>query len=130
MFNWEANRFAAGIADRFPFPIRRLEKRYQRRKGERATMIDILQEIDQVIGRIKTLGKGEEDERRHSSLLKWLATRIMRQYHQDVWEALYKSPFEFKGKESELKRQREMEAVEGTNSEEEEERPRKKELVL
>jgi hypothetical protein len=123
MFNWEANSFAAGIGDQFPFPIRKLEKQYRRRKGERATMIDILQEMDQVIGRIKILGNGEEDERRRSTLLKWLATRIMRQYHQDVWDALYKSPFEFKGKESEVERQRRREVAEETD---EEERPRKR----
>ena len=126
MFNWEANMFAAGIGDQFPFPVRRLEKRYQRRKGERATMMDILQEMDQAIGRIKILGEKEGDEAKRLLLLRWLGTRIMRQYHQDVWEALYKSPFEFKGKESELERQEQQERDDEIDSEDEEPRPRKR----
>jgi len=97
---------------------------------KRATMIGILQEMDQAIERIKTSGKGKKDERRRLSLLKWLATRIMRQYHQDVWDALYKSPFKFKGKESELEQQRMREAAEGTDSEDQEERPRKRVRIM
>src|SRR5437762_9832592 len=45
MFNWEVNSFAMRIADQFPLPIQRLGKRYQCRKRERKTMIDILQEM-------------------------------------------------------------------------------------
>jgi hypothetical protein len=106
MFDWSANSFTAGVADRFPFPIRTLEKRCQSRRGERAAMMDILQDMDQTIGRIKILGDNEGDRARRSFMLEWLATRVMRQYHQDVWDSLYRSPFEFKGKESELERQR------------------------
>jgi hypothetical protein len=109
MFDWKSNNFVKGIAEQFPFPIRVLEKRYQGRRKERATMMGILQEMDQVIGRIQVLGK--EDGERRSFMLNWLATRVMRQYHQDVWEALYKSPFEFKGKKSEWERQREKEEM-------------------
>jgi hypothetical protein len=111
LFNWEVNTFASGVAENFPFPIRRLERRYEGRKRERVTMIGILQEMDQVIGRIKILGEVEGDGEKRLFLLRWLATRIMRQYHSDVWEGLYKSPFEFKGKESELERQREEEGM-------------------
>ena len=124
MFNWEANSFANGIAEHFPFPIRVLERRYNGRRKERATMMGILQEMDQMIGRIKILGDKEEDEEKRLFLLRWLATRIMRQYHEDVWEGLYKSPFEFKGKESELERQRQVDNDD--ESEDEEPRPRKR----
>src|SRR5205814_3136698 len=55
VFNLEANTFAPGIADQFPFPIRQLEKRYQKRKREWKMMNNILQETDQIIGRIKIL---------------------------------------------------------------------------
>ena len=118
MFNWEANSFAARVADQFPFPIKRLERRYERRTGERAVMIGILQEMDQMIGRIKILGEGEEDGKRRSFLVRWLATRLMRQYHHDVWDGLYKSPFEFKGKESEREQQRAQETEEMDSDEE------------
>ena len=67
--------------------------------------MNILQEMDQVIGRIKVLGYNEANHKKRIFLLRWISTRVMRQYHQDVWEGLYKSPFEFKGKESELERQ-------------------------
>ena len=128
MFNWEANSFALGVADRFPFPIRRLEKRYQRRVRERRTMINILQEVDQVMSRIKVLTKEFGEMRLF--LMRWLATRVMIQYHQDVWEALYNSPFEFAGKESELRRQREEENDKDSELESDEEpRPRKKARV-
>jgi hypothetical protein len=129
MFNWEGNIFAAGIADQFPYPIRQLEKRYERRKGERKTMMDILQEMDQVIGRIKGLGDNEADHRRRMFLLRWMATRVMRQYHEDVWEGLYKSPFEFKGKESELERQRREGMDSEMDSEDEDARPRKRRRI-
>jgi hypothetical protein len=120
MFDWKSNNFVKGIAEQFPFPIRVLDKRYQCRRRERATMMGILQEMDQVIGRIQVLGN--EDGERRLFMLSWLATRVMRQYHQDVWEALYKSPFEFKGKKSERERQREEEM----DLEDEEHRRKKK----
>jgi len=126
MFNWEANSFAMGIADQFPFPIRTLEKRYQTRRDERTMMIDILQEMDQATGRIKILVENQE---KRTFLLRWLATRVMRQYHQDIWDALYKSPFDFKGKESELERQKQERMNEETESDGEEPRPRKRVLV-
>jgi hypothetical protein len=129
MFNWEANTFAAGIADQYPFPIRQLEKRYERRKGERRTMMDILQEMDQVIGRIKVLGDNEADHRRRMFLLRWISTRVMRQYHQDVWEALYKSPFEFKGKKTELERQQREGIESEIDSEDEDPRPKKRRRI-
>jgi hypothetical protein len=128
MFDWGTNNFAAGVADQFPFPIRTLEKRYQSRRGERAIMLDILQDMDQVIGRIKISGDNEEGRARRVHLLRWLATRVMRQYHQDLWDALYKSPFEFKGKESERERQRQegLEEEEMNSGDDEEARPKKK----
>ena len=89
-------------------------------------MMAILQERDQVIGRIKILSTGDRKRRRF--MLRWLATRVMRQYHRDVWDALYKSPFEFKGKESELKRQGEEGVDEEQDSEDEEAQPRKKKI--
>jgi hypothetical protein len=129
MFNWKANSFAIGVADRFPFPIRQLEKQFQSRKRKRSTMINILQEVDQVTGRIKVLTEEYGEVRLY--LLRWLATRVMRQYHSDVYEALYESPFEFKGKESERERQRRERANSDSevDSEEEEPRPRKKARV-
>ena len=77
MFNWEGNIFAAGIADQFPYPIRQLEKRYEMRKGERKTMMDILQEMNQMIEKIKALGDNEADHRRCIFLLRWMANYII-----------------------------------------------------
>jgi len=129
MFNWEANTFAAGIADQFPFPIRQLERRYQTRKGEWKAMREVLQEMDQMIGRIKTLGDNDEDHRECQNLLRWVATRVMRQYHQDVWDALYKSPYEFKEKRLERLRQERQEMASAVDSEDEESPPKKKRRV-
>jgi DNA replication initiation complex subunit (GINS family) len=129
MFDWEANTFAAGIADQFPFPIRQLEKRYERRKGERDVMRDILQEMDQIIGRIKTLRDSDQDHRKRRILLRWITTRVMRQYHQDVWDGLYKSPYEFEEKRLERLRQEREEITSEIDSEDEESRPKKKRRV-
>ena len=107
VFNWKENTFAAGIADQFPFPIRQLENHYQKRKGARTVMTNVLQEMDQIAGRINVLNAGARDQWRRTELLNWTSTRIMRQYHLDFWTALYKAPNEFKGKESERERQRE-----------------------
>src|SRR5579859_5602954 len=89
-------------------------------------MMGILQEMDQVVGRIKILGGKERDEEKRLFLLRWVGTRVMRQYHQDMWDGLYKSPFEFKGKTSELEQQ---ERDDELDSEDEEPRPRKKAWV-
>jgi len=105
LFDWKENTFAAGIADQFPFPIRQLENHYQKRKGERTMMTNVLQEMDQITGRINVLGTSERDQWRKRELLKWTSTRIMWQYHVDFWIALYKAPNEFKGKELERQRQ-------------------------
>jgi hypothetical protein len=50
----------------------------------------------------------------------------MRQYHQDVWDALYKSPYEFEGKRLERLRQEREEMASEVDSEDEESRPKKK----
>jgi len=109
LFDWKENSFAAGIADQFPFPIRQLENHYQKRKAERTMMTNVLQEMDQIAGRINVLDSDDRDEWRRTELLNWTSTRIMRQYHQDFWTALYKSPHEFRGKASERKRQQKLE---------------------
>jgi hypothetical protein len=129
MFHWGANAFAPGIADQFPFPIRQLEKRYQKRKGEWETTRGILQEMDQIIGRIKMLGDNDHDRKKRRILLRWIATQVMRQYLQDVWEGLYKSSYEFNGKQSERERQEIEETVAQINSEDEESQPKKKRRV-
>jgi len=90
-------------------------------------MMGVIQEIDQAIGVIMALGENEEEGRRRLFLLKWLATWVMIQYHQDVWEALYNSPFEFEGKESKRRQQRQEENDNDSEVESDEEaRPRKK----
>ena len=109
LFDWKENTFAAGMADQFPFPIRQLENHYQKRKGERTMMTNALQEIDQIAGRINVLDFNDRDEWKRTELLNWTSTRIMWQYHQDFWTALYESPHEFQGKECERKRQQELE---------------------
>jgi hypothetical protein len=129
MFNWEANSFAGGFADQFPLAIRQLERRYQTRKGEWNATKEVLQEMDQMIGRIKTLGEDGEDGEERRKLLRWVATRVMRQYHQDVWDALYKSPYEFEEKRLERLRQETQEMVSEVDSEDEESRPKKKRRV-
>jgi hypothetical protein len=130
MFHWGANAFAPGIADQFPFPIRQLERRYQKRKGEWETTRDILQEMDQIIIRIKMLGDNDQDRKKRRTLLRWIATRVMRQYHQDAWEGLYKSPYDFKGKDSERERQEAEESIAENDSEDEESRPKKKRRTI
>jgi len=77
LFNWKVNNFAQGIAEQFPFPVRQLQKRYQRRGREKGTMVGVLQELDQVIGRIQILGENDEEGKKRLMLLRWLATRIM-----------------------------------------------------
>jgi len=72
-------------------------------------MTNVLQEMDQIAGRINVLDFNDRDQWRKTELLHWMSTRIMRQYHQDFWTALYKSPHEFQGKECERKRQQELE---------------------
>ena len=47
-------------------------------------MTEVLQEVDQIIGRIHALGDTDEDELTTEFLLKWLAMRLIRQYHVDV----------------------------------------------
>lgn len=125
LFNWEANTFAVGFADQFPFPIRQLEKRYQSKKGEWKATREVLQEMDQMIGRIKSLGDNDEDYEHGRNLLRWVAMRMIRQYHQDVWDALYQSPYEFEGKRLERLRQERERTASEADSEEEERRPRK-----
>ena len=112
LFDWKENTFAARMADRFPFPIRQLENHYQKRKGERTVMTNVLQEMDQIAGRINVFNSDEGDQWRKRELLNWTSTRVMRQFHQDFWTALYKSPHEFKGKESERKRQQRLQDAE------------------
>jgi hypothetical protein len=119
MVDWEANNFADGVADRFPFPIRSVENHYRAKRKERAQMMDILNEVDQVAGRIRLLEtRGGSDERKRSFLISWLALRIIRQYHIDVWTGLYRSSYEFVGKTKELERQRTeaMESIEDMDS--------------
>jgi hypothetical protein len=105
IFDWEMNNFSPGIADRFPFPVQRLKNLYKKRGKERKEMIDILQEMDQITGRINTLTESEDDRTNYRFLICWLAIRIIKQYYRDVWNALYRSPHEFKGKEIERRRQ-------------------------
>jgi hypothetical protein len=50
---------------------------------------------------------------------------MIRQYHQDVWDALYQSPYEFEGKRLERLRQERERTASEADSEEEERRPRK-----
>ena len=72
-------------------------------------MTNALQEIDQIAGRINVLDFNDRDEWKRTELLNWTSTRIMWQYHQDFWTALYESPHKFQGKECERKRQQELE---------------------
>ena len=108
MFNWEANNFIADVAKQFPFPIRTLERRFNKRKGEWHITKEILQEMDQVTGRLDSL----KDEDR-MFLMNWIPTRVMRQYHDDVWERLYRSPYLFKSKEHDLEHRQEQDEEAG-----------------
>jgi len=121
IIDWKSNNFVAGVAERFPFPVRRLESRYRAKKLERKVMVDILQEMDYVTGRIKQLDGDEESQ---YFLLMWLAMRIIKQYHIDVWVGLYDSPYEFVGKEKEQEKQRQE-----ADEDEPEGRPRKKQCT-
>jgi len=105
IFDWESNNFARGIAERFPFPVRCLERRYQAKKRERKVMVELLQEVDQATGRIRLLGNSPEDRLSRKVLIWWLAMRIIKQYHMDVWVGLYESPYEFAGKDREREKQ-------------------------
>jgi hypothetical protein len=105
IFNWQSNNFALGVGERFPFPIRSLEKRYQAQGEKRKVMVHLLQEIDQVTGRIQLLGGSTEDEWSRIFLIRWMAMRIIKQYHEDVWVGLYQSSYDFVGKEKERERQ-------------------------
>jgi hypothetical protein len=108
LFDWKSNNFAMGIAEHFPFPIRALQRRYESRRKSQGTMMKMMQDMDLVTGRLRCMNKEdclEEGEGRWRFWIHWLAIRIMRQYHEDVWQRLYQSPFEFPGKE----RQRRLE---------------------
>lgn len=110
MFDWKANNFALNIAEAFPFPIRQVEKHYQAKRKERRSMMDVLREVDHVTGRIELLANSRGNEWSKAFLIWWLATRIIRQYHTDVWVALYESSYEFMGKAKERERQEEEES--------------------
>jgi len=134
MFDWESNNFAQGIAERFPFPVRSLEKLYQAKKSERRVMEKILQEVDQVSGRIQVLGDSAEDRSSRKFLLWWMAMRTIKQYHDDVWVGLYESSYEFVGKARERERQEREEQDQPLDSDdsddgEAQERPIKKHRI-
>ena len=112
IFDWRNNTFQAGVGDNFPFPVRQVDKLYRVRKQERRTMSNLLQEIDHVIGRLNLLSQSHEDLAAESFIIQWLAMRIIRQYHIDVWTKLFASSYEFKGKDTERQTQKETEAEE------------------
>ena len=56
--------------NQFLYSIRQLEKRYENRKRKRKMMMNILQEMNQVIKRIKVLRDNEIDYKRYIFLLK------------------------------------------------------------
>jgi hypothetical protein len=94
-------------------------------------MMKLLQEIDQVTGRIRLLGDNTEDEWSRRVLIWWIAMRIIKQYHNDVWVGLYESPYEFVEKDNERERQEREDLPDEDESldsdeEEEERRPVKR----
>ena len=56
--------------NQFLYSIKQLEKRYENRKRKRKMMMNILQEMNQVIKRIKVLRDNEIDYKRYIFLLK------------------------------------------------------------
>ena len=111
VFNWKSNSFAPEVANSFPYPVRSIEKRYHARAPERNTMNSILQEVDQIVGRVQSL----QVKPKRRFLLLWLAMRIIRQYHVDVWVGLYASTYQFVRKEEEIEAQ--MDEQESSDSE-------------
>jgi len=111
LFDWKSNNFAPGIADNFPFPLRELQQRYESRRKSQGVMMKIMQDVDLLTGRLKAIEEdcNGEEEGQWRFWIHWLAVRIMRQYHEDVWHRLYQSPFEFRGKE--MQRQKEVEIL-------------------
>jgi len=105
IFNWKSNGFVPEVANSFPYPIRAIEKHYRARVQERKSMHGILQEVDQIVGRVRSLQANGDDKPRRRFLLLWLAMRIIRQYHVDIWVGLYASTYQFVGKEKEIEAQ-------------------------
>jgi len=104
IFNFSINSFADGVADRFPFPISTIQQNYRRRGGARKTSMELMQEVDQVCGRLP-LGTNKSDEDKAFVMLTWLAMRIIKEYMRNVWTSLFQSNYEFAGKQAEREKQ-------------------------
>jgi len=129
LFNFRSNNFAPGIADHFPFPLHVLQQRYVARRQSQGIMMKMLQDVDLVLGRLKQIDEdcSGDEEVKWKFWISWLAMRVMRQYHQDGWERTYESPYDFRGKKLQRKKEKkenrnaEMEEEEGESSNEQSE---------
>lgn len=75
------------------------------------------------------LKDNDQDHKKRRILLRWIATRVMREYHREVWEGMYKSPYEFKRKTWERERQEREESTAVVDSEDEGSRLKKKRRI-
>ena len=98
LFDFQSYNFAPGIADHFPFPSAALQRRYESRKISQKAMTKMMGDVDLVTGRLNVLNE-EGDGKEAEFLIHWLALRILKEYNQNVWQAAYRSRFEFPAKE-------------------------------
>jgi len=86
------------IAERFPQPSHALSNIIARPDDQRL-LKDLFQEIDFVIGRFRR----QMDEEAREILIKWLARRLLKQFHIDVTIYMIKGPYKFINKEQHAK---------------------------
>jgi hypothetical protein len=100
LFHWPSNAFVHGCADWFIHPVKRLDRRYRAQPTRRQRMLHILEELDQVLSRLgpRIVDCEGQISVSRRCLLRWVAMQIIRQYHQDFWDTLYRSSLEFSGK--------------------------------
>jgi len=99
LIDWrELNFYSGEIADSFMRASDALTL-FKAKPATRGRFKDVMQEIDQVIARLKN----ESDEEVRSALIHWLALRLIRQLMCDVMEQLLRSvKFNFISKEGHL----------------------------
>ena len=99
LIDWvELNFSDSEIAERFPQPSHALSNIITRPDDQRL-LKDLFQEIDFIIGRFHR----QMDEEAREILIKWLARRLLKQFHIDVTIYMIKGPYKFINKEQHTK---------------------------
>jgi len=95
LIDWmELNFLGREVAEQFPHPSHALSNIIAR-PDDRRRLKDLFQEIDFVIGRLRQVMDKEAQE----ILIKWLARRLLKQFHIDITIYMIKGPYKFENKE-------------------------------